>query len=118
MKIQHCYSNAKIFALGEWYSYRGLAVVANSEVSTLGFKYELCSHPPAMFDTSSLPRVAIKSALANEIWDLVKHEKTVPSTNVYHVIDGGALLHRVPWPRGYTVAAICKLFVEYVNQRY
>ena len=29
---------AKIFALGEWYSCRGLAVVANSGVLTLGFK--------------------------------------------------------------------------------
>ena len=28
---------AKIFALGEWYSYRGLALTANSGVSTLGF---------------------------------------------------------------------------------
>ena len=71
-----------------------------------------------MFDKSSLPRVANKPALADEIWDLVKHEKTVLPTNVYHVIDGGALLQRVPWPRGYTVAAICKLYVDYVKQRY
>ena len=32
---------AKIFALGEWYSCTGLAVVANSGVSTLGFKPNL-----------------------------------------------------------------------------
>ena len=34
-----CYADlkAKIFALGEWYSCRGLAVVANSGVLTLGF---------------------------------------------------------------------------------
>ena len=79
------------------------------------FKYELCSHPPALFDTSSLPRVSNKPALADEFWDLVKHEKTVLPTNVHHVIDDGALLQRVPWPRGYTVAAICKLYVDYVN---
>ena len=48
----------------------------------------------------------------------MKHEKTVLPTNVHHVIDDGALLQRVPWPRGYTVAVICKLYVEYVNQRY
>ena len=29
---------AKFFALGEWYSYAGLAVVANNGVSTLGFR--------------------------------------------------------------------------------
>ena len=44
--------------------------------------------------------------------------KIVLPTNVHHVIDDGALLQRVPWPRGYTVAAICKLYVDYVNQRY
>ena len=32
---------AKIFALGGWYSCRGLAVVANSGISTLGFKSEI-----------------------------------------------------------------------------
>ena len=82
------------------------------------FKYEWCSHPPALFDKSSLPRVANKPALADEIWDLVKYEKTVLPTNVHHVIDDRALLQRMPWPCGYTVAAICKLYADYVNQRY
>ena len=71
-----------------------------------------------MFDTSSLPRVFDKPALADEIWDLVKRKKTVLPTYVRHVIDDGALLQRVPWPRGYTVAAIWKIYVDYVNQRY
>ena len=34
----HQYLKAKMFALGEWYSCRGLAVVVNSGVSTLGYK--------------------------------------------------------------------------------
>ena len=33
----HCGLKAKIFAQGKWYSCRGLAVVGNSGVSTLGF---------------------------------------------------------------------------------
>ena len=86
-----------------------IATRETHETPILLFKYELCSHPPALFETSSLPRVANKPALADEIWDLVKHEKNVLVTNVHHVKDGGALLQRVPWPRGYTVAAICKL---------
>ena len=36
----------------------------------------------ALFDTSPLPRVANKPAFADEIWDLVKHEKIVLPTNV------------------------------------
>ena len=36
----------------------------------------------ALFDTSSLPRVANKPALADEIWELVKHEKIVLPASV------------------------------------
>ena len=36
----------------------------------------------ALFDTSSLPRVANKPAFADEIWDRVKHEKIVLLTNM------------------------------------
>ena len=59
-----------------------IATRETHENPALLFKYELCSHPPALFDTLSLPRVANKPALADEIWDLVKHEKTVLPTNV------------------------------------
>ena len=60
--------------------FQRLSLIATRETHenpALLFKYELCSHPPALFDKSSLPRVANKPALADEIWDLVKHEKTV-----------------------------------------
>ena len=33
------YERVVIFGLGEWYSCRGLAVVANSGVSTLGYSF-------------------------------------------------------------------------------
>ena len=69
-------------------------VLAHDNPSLL-FKYALCSHAPALFDTSSLPGVSNKPALADEIWDLVKLEETVLPTNVHHVIDNGALLQRV-----------------------
>ena len=32
------------------------------------FKYELCSHPPALFDNYALPREADKPDMANNIW--------------------------------------------------
>ena len=37
--------------------------------------------------------------------------------NVHFVLDGGAVLHRVPWPRGITYDAICSLYVQYVAKR-
>ena len=80
-----------------------IAARETNETPASLFKYELCSHSPALFDTSPLPRVTNKPALADAIWHLVKHEKIVLLTNMYCVIDGGALLWRVPWPCGYTV---------------
>ena len=54
-----------------------IATRETNENPTSLFKYEF-----AVFDTSSLPRVANKPALADEIWELVKHEKIVLPASV------------------------------------
>ena len=36
------------------------------------FKYELCSHPPALFDAYSLPWTANKPSLAEALWKVVE----------------------------------------------
>ena len=38
------------------------------------FKYELCSYPPALFDTSLLLREPQKPMLANAIWNLLTQD--------------------------------------------
>ena len=48
-----------------------LSIIANGgrfENPKSLFKYEMCSCPPALFDTSLLPRKANKPALADAIW--------------------------------------------------
>ena len=35
-----------------------------------------------------------------------------------HVLDGGALLHRLPWPQGSTYDSVCEMYVRYVTQKY
>ena len=83
------------------------------------FKFEMCSFPPALFDSSLLPRQANKPALADAIWAISKTNQTAgPTGNVHFVLDGGALLHRVLWPRNITYDAICSLYVQYVERRY
>ena len=83
------------------------------------FKFEMCSFPPALFDSSLLPRQANKPALADTIWAISKTNQTAgPTGNVHFVLDGGALLHRVLWPRNITYDAICSLYVQYVERRY
>ena len=88
------------------------------------FTYELCSHPPALFESSHLPLQANKAVLADALWKLTEHHQghsehhcVVPSVFQY-VLDGGALLHRLPWPQGSTYDSVCEMYVRYVTQKY
>ncbi len=75
------------------------------------FKYELCSYPPALFDMSFMPWEPQKSALADALWANVSMDTSQPPNDVQYVLDGGALLHRIPWPTGTpTYREICLLY--------
>ncbi len=81
------------------------------------FKYELCTHSPVLFDNSSLPCVADKPALADALCKLVKNEKEVLPDPLSDVLNGGALLQRLPWLKGETFDAVFKRYVKYVTNR-
>ncbi len=84
------------------------------------FKYELCTHPAALFDRSSLPWEANKPALANALWKLVKNDseaETLPDF-VHYVLNGGSLLHRLSWKQGETFQSVCARYVTYVTTKY
>ena len=59
------------------------------------FQYELCNYPPALFDSSCLP-LATKKAVLDTLWKTMEEEQQKPSGDVQFVLDGGALLNRVP----------------------
>ena len=61
------------------------------------FKYELCSYPPSLFDLSLMLLNPQKLALADAIWAKLPSDATVPKGEVQYVLDGGVLLHRIPW---------------------
>ena len=45
------------------------------------FKYEMCSYPPALFESSLLPKQANKPALADALWEKTKSQHTgLPSS--------------------------------------
>ena len=69
------------------------------ELSSI-FKYELCSFPSSLFESSSLPLQANKPVLANALWKSIHESQREPSEDVQYVFGGGALLHHLPWPRG------------------
>ena len=49
---------------------------------------------------------------------ITPHQQRQPSSDVQHVLDGGALLHRLPWPQGSTYDSVCEMYVRYVTQKY
>ena len=102
--------------------FQRLSVIATREEQddpAAMFKYELCSHPTALFDNVGLPREPNKSTLADALWEMVKQEQTEPNgDDLQYVLDGGALLQRLPWSRGETFENICQMYVTYVTKRY
>ena len=80
--------------------------------------YELCTIPKFLFETPELLHEAQKSTLADSLWSKTSPEMTSIPQHVNYVLDGGALLHRIPWQRGATFANISKLYADYVTRHY
>ena len=82
------------------------------------FKYELCSYPPSLLDSSLILKPQ-KPALADAIWAKPSSDATEPKGEVQDVLDGGALLHQIPWPRGFPkYREICDMYCQYVTGKY
>ena len=82
------------------------------------FKYELCSYPPALFDTSLMLRELQKSVLANAIWNLLHTYIPGIPGEVKFVLGSSYLLQRIPWMQGATYKNICTAYTEYVTKKY
>ena len=103
--------------------FQRLLTVARANENDLmeALKYELCSIPPALFDNNGMLCPANKPALLEAIWKLV-HDviSHVPEAdkNLYHVLDGGALLQLLPWIKGQTYSSLCDMYIQYVCNSY
>ena len=62
-----------------------------------------------------------KASLVDALWDkleLSADAKSGPTGPVQHVLDGGALLHRIFWPQQVTYEELCNKYCQYVLRRY
>ena len=84
--------------------------------------YELCSYPPALFESPNFLRQAQKSTLADTIWSLTSTsspEINAPNYNAaQYVLDGGALLQRISWKKGGTYQDVFITSCDYVKKKY
>ena len=81
------------------------------------FQYDLCSFPPAIFESPFLLRAAGKASFAEAIWNLGGCESSGTLRNVKYVLDGGSLLQRIPWQRRVSIHAICKIYTDHVIKK-
>ena len=85
------------------------------------FQFELSSVPSSLFDNNGFPREPQKSTLADAIWKQCRFEESTPTnvtpTNAV-VVDGGSLLHKLPWKIGDSFHEICSSYSCYLKQRY
>jgi len=72
----------------------------NSQLAEL-FPYKLSTYPTSLFNSPLTLKQPEKPALVEALWAKLSPEANMqPEGCVQCVLDGGALLHRVPWPRG------------------
>ena len=101
--------------------FQRLSIVAcNGDDAAEAFRYELCSYPSALFESPRLLRQANKASLADAMWDIVKESQpeSAPKLDVHYIVDGGALLQRLPLRRGDLFENICQTYVDYVMCKY
>ena len=100
-------------------------VVSRSGDLSLGevLTYELSPYPPALFETRNILRKADKPQLAQAIRyhavDLSSEAvmNSIPKTDCY-VLDGGPLLHRLPWKKGDSYNAIAEYYGDFTVRHY
>ena len=92
-----------------------LTALANfqSNVSE-NFCYELTPEPTSLFKQGMM-RKSTKAVLRNHL--LGTKNATVPTTNDVCVVDGGALLHKVHWPKS-TYSEVLEQYIAFVQQRF
>ena len=61
---------------------------------------------------------AQKSTLADAIWKVSDEKDAKITENVQYVLDGGALLHRIPWIRGTSFSKILQSYSDYVKSHH
>ncbi|GFO27369.1 hypothetical protein PoB_005387400 [Plakobranchus ocellatus] len=86
------------------------------------FEYELSCPPAALFDPSGLLRESDKAKLTGALVSAASQESETDivdeTSDIEYVLDGGSLLHGIPWRRSDTFAAIGQTYVEYVQRMY
>lgn len=81
------------------------------------FQFELSTVPMALFDSSGLMRKTKKSALY-KVFDTVPEFPVDSNDDLFFVIDGGYLIHRVVWPKQGNFGDAYITYASYIKKHY
>ena len=85
--------------------------------------YELSPHPPAFFEAKNILRTADKPHIIQAISDHAENASSeavndcIPETDCY-VLEGGSLLHRLPFKKVNTYNAITEFYADFTVRHY
>ena len=96
---------------------RLIAVYSLEELPT-AFRYELSTRPTSLFDKDDLMNEADKPKSKHALSKLLLETVHAIPPNSKYVLDGGLLLHKVPWSVGHTFAQIYQAYVTYIKKQY
>ena len=97
--------------------FQRLTIAGKSDLED-AMKFELCTYPPALFESADYLNEAHKSNLADAIWAVNTSQEVFIPKKAKYVLDGGALLHRIPWTAGSTYRNIIAKYVDYVIKKH
>jgi hypothetical protein len=81
--------------------------------------YELSPFPSSLFEAKNVFRKADKPQLAHAICDYAQVSiSDSGSKTEYYVLDGGSLIHRVPWKRGNIYGEIAQSYADFTIRHY
>ena len=94
---------------------RLIAIAQREEDMSSYFDYELTAFQTSLFKDNFM-RKSIKAQLAKSLTSSV--DSSEDRRQVMHVLDGGALLHRVKWGNKMTYQEVSKQYASYVRGKY
>ena len=94
---------------------RLIAILQREDNMAPYFDYELTTVPTSLFKDNRM-RKPVKAQLAKALTNSVQPSER--SMQAMHVLDGGALLHRVEWAKKATYKDVAKQYVRFVCSKY
>ncbi|WAR15717.1 hypothetical protein MAR_005822 [Mya arenaria] len=83
------------------------------------FAYELCTYPPALFESAQLLRQANKSVIAKDITNSIPNDDSrFHPFETKYVFNRAWLIQKLNLLRGRTYKELCEMYVKYVTDYY